>query len=655
MLRILFLLLIAIPYVPARAQSFLLTEDFESGMLPAGWTNISNATDGGWKFGTNAQLQSQYFLIPEHTKMAATNDQACNCDKNDEYLATPPLDFSQASVVYLSFDAYFREGGYQSVKEKARVKVSINGGNTWTTVLHLTGNSNWVTYHVNLSAYAGLTNVMVAFNYSDKGGWIYGLALDNVQIYEPAPGNDLEVSSVLAGRYDARPQFIPFEKHLVGTPLVVQTLLTNKGTTPITSFDISWSDGYTTHSQNISGINLAPLQTYLLEFSMPYHTLQGLNTVTVLAENINNGAGETVLTNNSKYSFITGLAPHPDKKYLAEKSTGTWCAWCPRGIVFMDYMMEAFPEQFIGISVHGHQFTSDPMVNADYNSAIASLPDFMGYPSMLINRSHFLDPLYVELDFIEQVSQELLVVVTTDAVYDPGTHSLLITVGATFSKDLSGDFRFNAIAVEDSVHENDPDYSQANAYSYGTWGPMGGFENLPSWVSAADMFYSMVGRDLISGSFNGSVNSLPYNIKAGETYYYTYSYAIPPTINLDQLYVVGLVSQTLSNTSVVLNASKTKWHWGTGQMPAASSEAFTLYPNPATSSITLQYWLSGLTEAVYEIRNQFGQIVQHGPLGLRDGLQREALELQDLNAGIYFVHLITGKQRISRKLVVQQP
>ena len=43
------------------AQTIILEEDFEDGTMPSGWTQTTNASDGGWLFGTAGQLSSTYF------------------------------------------------------------------------------------------------------------------------------------------------------------------------------------------------------------------------------------------------------------------------------------------------------------------------------------------------------------------------------------------------------------------------------------------------------------------------------------------------------------------------------------------------------------------------------------------------------------------
>ncbi len=113
----------AILSVP-QAQS-ILEEDFEGAGLPADWTQTTNATDGGWKFGTPAALSSQFWSIPANgsTQIAATNDDACNCDKSHDYLITPLLDFSTLSGVALSFDMFFGKGVLsQKIQKHTRSK-----------------------------------------------------------------------------------------------------------------------------------------------------------------------------------------------------------------------------------------------------------------------------------------------------------------------------------------------------------------------------------------------------------------------------------------------------------------------------------------------------------------------------------------------------
>ncbi|MCS6992033.1 MAG: choice-of-anchor J domain-containing protein [Chitinophagales bacterium] len=634
----------------AIAQTTFLFEDFEDGTLPVGWTNISNATDGGWKFGNSTQLSSTYFQIPPHTLMAATNDDACNCNKADEYLITPQLDLSGATIVYLTFDAFYMAGTYQSKKEEAHIKISTNGGSTWTTVFTLPGYNGWFTYDLDLSAYAGQSNVQIAFNYKDGSGWLYGWAIDNVHLYEPVIGVDMVVSSVVVGKNDPRPVFVGFQQYLVGMPLTVMAILNNKGTVPITSFDVMWTDGTNTINETVTGISIPPLGTYTYTSSTPYLTQTGYQTIWLYISNINNGSSEISTTNNSKSYTVYGVTPNPDRKYLAEEATGTWCGWCPRGTVFMDYMTETYPEQFVGIAVHN----GDPMANATYDNGVSEFPNFAGYPSVIVDRSYIIDPQELENDFISRVGNDVPVKVSVEGFYNPSTKKLEVKVTGEFLQNLSGNFRFNAVVVEDSVKGSTAGYNQANFYAGGGMGSMGGYENLPSTVPASMMVYNHVGRAILGG-FLGTPNSLPTTINAGDTYSYVYQYSVPSFVKIENVHLVGMITQYISDTdNKVLNCNKGGWQLTIGveenELPAAT---MMIYPNPADEQAMLRFRTTEAAEVGLEVRNHLGQLVITEKLGRISGEHLLPIKTNKLPAGTYTITLVVDGKTFSEKLFVQ--
>ena len=239
----------------------------------------------------------------------------------------------------MSFASYFYDLSYSGINEDGEVVVSTDGGSTWTSVYTVPANTgSWQTDFVNLSAFAGNANVQVGFKYNDNGGWLYGFAIDDVLIYAPQVGTDLSVAATIVGKNDARPVFTEYSKYLTGLPLSVKTTLTNSGTTTITSFDYSWTDGVNTNSQSITGVSIAPLDNYEVTATVPYTTLAGGNNIATTISNVNNGTVELSTTNNSSSFDVEGVTPAPGKVFFAEEATGTWCQWCPRGAVFMDYM-----------------------------------------------------------------------------------------------------------------------------------------------------------------------------------------------------------------------------------------------------------------------------------------------------------------------------
>lgn len=163
----------------------VLSEDFEAGTLPVDWQNNSNALDGGWKFGTSEALSSQNFGIQSNsTSIAATNDDDCNCNKAEEYLISKAIDLSTVDAAILKFDLYYGDLSYQGIQEDATAEISLDGVN-WTVLDNLHGHGGWDQHTIDISDYVGNDTVYIAFHYDDNGGWLYGMALDNVIIEVP--------------------------------------------------------------------------------------------------------------------------------------------------------------------------------------------------------------------------------------------------------------------------------------------------------------------------------------------------------------------------------------------------------------------------------------------------------------------------------------
>ena len=50
--------------------------------------------------------------------------------------------------------------------------------------------------------------------------------------------------------------------------------------------------------------------------------------------------------NNIDYTNVKVKGSVPKQRFVVEEGTGTWCGWCPRGIVAFRHMAEKYPETF---------------------------------------------------------------------------------------------------------------------------------------------------------------------------------------------------------------------------------------------------------------------------------------------------------------------
>lgn len=193
----------------SQAQIFF-TENFEGAPgangLPAGWTETGLSTDGIWNMGNATAASSAYVTVPaaiQGTNFAYTNDDACDCNKSADRMILPVQNFTGMAGVQMIFDV-FLPGVYGGV---GTVEVSTNGGGTWTSISTIATSASWSNdVIVSLSAYAGMTNVMISFKYNDMGGWADAMGVDEVRLEQLTVTNpDMTIASTTGSEYTIVP------------------------------------------------------------------------------------------------------------------------------------------------------------------------------------------------------------------------------------------------------------------------------------------------------------------------------------------------------------------------------------------------------------------------------------------------------------------
>lgn len=287
--KTLLLLVLIILFASPSFSQVIFQEDFEAGNIPAEWTIETNATDGGWLVNTPNALSSQYFSIQENgsSRIAATNDDNCNCDKSNESFNTPAIDLTNIENAILSFDAYFLDETYQGAQENATVEISIDNEN-WVILEDLHGHASWDQHTISLNDYVGNV-IYLKFRYDDGGDWLYGFAIDNVEVSVPA---ELEAELV---EINSR----PFGE--VNTAIPIEGTLFNGGSNEITSLEISYTiDGGDEVTEVLEDLAIAPF-TYQ-NFSLSADWLPMAPGTYELAVNISlvNGQIDENINNNAQ-------------------------------------------------------------------------------------------------------------------------------------------------------------------------------------------------------------------------------------------------------------------------------------------------------------------------------------------------------------------
>ena len=235
------------------------------------------------------------------------------------------------------------------------------------------------------------------------------------------------------------------------------------------------------------------------------------------------------------------------KNVLVEELTGTWCQWCPRGIYYGDSLCFTY-DNVIFVAIH----CSDPMANDDYYNASGLL----GAPSANIGR-HFMgqdtDAWFAKVEQENQITPKASMAITCN--YNPETRQVTANVSAYALENMSGDYRFASILIEDGVTGPAPSYNQTNSYSGGNHGPMGGYENLPNPIPAERIAYDHVGRQLLC-DYGGVQGSFPSSLASGQTANYEFTYVLDENYDYNYVRVIGLL---IAPDGTVENAVKSPY------------------------------------------------------------------------------------------------
>ena len=615
----------------------LLSEGFEGAAFPpAGWTSFIGTNGLGT---TNNWIQA---TVP-HTGDYAAANQYENVVGGiaEDWLVTSQIDLSTSSNTELLF--YTTQSWTTNYGSTYEVKVSTNSQTThadFVTVATYNETNFGTTYelkNVDLSAYDGMMVYIAFVHYNDDGdNWI----IDDVEVRSPY-NLDAKIDSASLDRYS-----------LTSTDNQLSIDVTNNGITAITSLDISWNDGTTNYSENFS-INIAPGATETINHStqVNYGAVVEKN-ITVTINSVNGGADEDSSNDSLSKQFNT-VSQSGTKVVFIEEATGTWCGWCPRGAVGLDYMTSTYPDTVVGVAVHN----ADPMAVSEYDAGIGQY--ISGYPSGVVDRTYGdVDPSQTSLQTAYDALNAEIVPVDLSAGATQSGNILTISAQANFYTTFSAaNYRLGVIISEDGVtgtgdgtNVNNQDYDQVNYYSGGGNGPMGGYENYTDPVPATQMVYNHVGRAVLGG-YNGQINSVPAVINDGDSVSYDFTYTIPATSDQANLHIVVVLIDSTDGS--IVGASQRSVAQALSVEDVSGIDSIKLYPNPATDILNIAFQ-AGNGDYNITITDMLGRTVINNNYKGLFGAQNIELPVSQLNAGHYIMNINDGNASYSTKFVISK-
>ncbi|NRD23198.1 Omp28-related outer membrane protein [Winogradskyella litoriviva] len=617
-----------------KAQTFL-TEGFEGAVFPpTGWTSFIGTNGIGT---TNDWVQA----TAPNTGIYAAASQYENVTGGiaEDWLVTSQIDLTSATnteLLFYSTQSYSSDyGSTYHVKVSTASQTTHADFTTIATYDESNVGSGYELKNIDLSAYDGMMIYIAFVHYNDDGdNWI----IDDVSVRSPY-SIDAKIEGTSLSRYS-----------LISADNQISIDVNNNGSSTITSLDISWNDGTTDNSSTIT-TSIAPGETVTID----HPTM--VNYSAIVEKNIDltisavNGLTDEDPTNNNDLKDFNTVSQSGTKAVFIEEATGTWCGWCPRGAVGLDYMTSTYPNTVIGVAVHN----SDPMEVAAYDDGIGQY--ISGYPSGVIDRKYEdVNPAQANLQSAYDALNTEIVPVDLSIGATQNGSDLTITANANFYTNFgNANFRFGIIITEDGVTGTGDgtnivgnDYDQQNYYSGGANGVMGGYENYTDPVPATQMVYNHVGRALIGG-FDGQENSVPASITDGLSASYDFNYTIPSTINQANMHIVLVLIDAADGT--VVGASQSTVAEALSVEEVAGIDSIKLYPNPATDKLNIAFQ-AGNGDYNISITDMLGRTVINNNYEGLFGTQNIELPVSQLNPGHYIMKINDGISSYSAKFVI---
>jgi len=429
--------------------------------------------------------------------------------------------------------------------------------------------------------------------------------------------------------------------------LEIKGVVRSERDTPITSFDVVYSiDGVNGSVHTFDNLDITFNTTF--EFTHPEIAVieVGERTIELSIANIN-GAGDDDDTNNNTISVeVLAVNEIFTRNVVYEEGTGTWCGWCPRGLVGLNTMAHNYTDgTWIGIAVHN----GDPMKVTEYDNGIGTF--IGGYPSGVLNREKVYDPGLATLEpayLATKNEAPLGKIEITAKTWDVTTREITLETTTNFAMNLTGtSYNLSLIIVESGVTGTTSAWNQSNSYSGGGAGDLIDWDgtnwaDLPHPVPAADMVYNHVGRVLVNG-WDGISGTIPADVVYGTPYTHEFTYTLDSGFNPEEVDLVVLLID--ATTGIIANATQMALDFNLDVDEFISEIGFNAYPNPTTGLLSIN------TKETVNISliNNIGQVVYRKDK-IEDG---DTIDLSNFESGLYFLNLTNGSQSGVKKIIIK--
>ena len=609
------------------AQDTLFYENFQSGTLNGFTTEDLDGLPLGVDF---EGLEGGFQVIPV---AGATDFRALgvstflNGGTANNWLISPAIALS-AGVATLQWEGSSLSGD-PAQAESYEVLVSTTGTeiSDFTNVISNITAETTMIREADLSAFAGST-IFIAFR--QNGQDRFALTIDDILVSQPSSEIAAELSTVGSKYQDIN-----------NSDFSIQIF--NTGAQPLTSVLIELGLDGMVEEVLFDGLDIQPQTAGLIPI-LP--VFQGKFTFTFRLLEANFVAVDGPLVTRVLHVHAGG----PSTRQLMEIATSTTCGFCPEATVDRQLAEAAQSNAIITLSVH--MGIDDPLVLPAYAFGLESLDSFSGLSSATYNR--FVGGSTG--DFAQEISAgsgASPVSLAVSNIYDPVSREISVELsGNSFTRFDDEDIRFSFLIVEDSITGTSDQFDQANVFSFDNLnvplvGPDGiDYQAFPDPIPASDIVYDRVVRDLVGG-FDGIIGSISAT-DVGGSFSHSLEYVLPSVFDENQVSIVVLVLDP--DESLVLQATEQPLDIISSVIDN-EERIFSVFPNPATSSFSLQAETGSVLEA-YRLIDASGRIVMYqNNLQLTEG-QTVRLSSGHLESGVYTLSVTDGRRWNHKRMVL---
>jgi len=374
-------------------------------------------------------------------------------------------------------------------------------------------------------------------------------------------------------------------------------------------------------------------------------------------DSINDIHSDEYTINDTAKAITAYMVNPPKKNILIEQFTSSNCGECPLGITAIDTALSMHTNALHiayhlddslalnrsdTISTYFQGMVGTIMVDRTWNPAISST-----IGSIVPRNSAFMQgkPITDMIDFSQSDPTPAEVGIQT--VFHNPSRTLTCTITSTFEAEVSGDFRVNAVIVQDTSIAD-----QINALSGDTTIPIWGKEtkNISKFIhkNVARMY-------LDEADLFGVADSIAFDTRIGTKYACTFSKVIPPDMNIQSLKAIGFVyeynpdplfGRIVNAASIPINSVITTID------ESSRNVGFMVYPQPASDVVTFQVSIPN-GNARIEVYSLLGDLVFEEDIQSAGNANYiGSIDISAFPIGMYSIRIKHGNQVYSQAMRV---